>query len=96
MKCEFRRPCIIPHICEQQLRDAPQVKSNDSTSLKSFSTLLAKTFTTLQKLDELSFVNSLDAISKLVSKLPFNMQSAGFENRLRSRKAVVSLNLATL
>ena len=74
MKHEFGRPCVIADICEQQLRDASQVKSNDTTSLKSFSELLEKTFTTLQNLNELSSVNSLDAISKLVSKLPFDMR----------------------
>ena len=74
LKHEFGRPCIIADICEQQLRDASQVKSNDTTSLKSFSELLEKTFTTLQNLNELSSVNSLDAISKLVSKLPFDMR----------------------
>ena len=54
LKREFGRLCIIADICKQQLRDAPQAKSNDSRSLESFCELLEKTFTTLQKLDELS------------------------------------------
>ena len=74
LKREFGRPCIIADLCEQQLRDASQVKANDSASLKSFSELLEKTTITLQNLQEQGSVYSLDFMTKLVNKLPFDMQ----------------------
>ena len=82
LKREFGRPCIIADLCEQQLRDASQVKANDSASLKSFSELLERTNITLQNLQEQGSVNSLDFMTKLVNKLPLTCESAGFENRL--------------
>ena len=48
LKREFGRSCAIADLCEQQLRDARQVKANDSASLKSFSELLEKTNITLK------------------------------------------------
>ena len=74
LKREFGRPCITADLCEQQLRDASQVKANDSASLKSFSELLERTNITLQNLQEQGSVNSLDFMTKLVNKLPFDMR----------------------
>ena len=47
---EFGRPCIIADICEQRLKEAPQVKSNHPASIKGFSELLEKSLITLQSL----------------------------------------------
>ena len=74
LKREFGRSCIIADLCEQQLKDAPQVKSNDSASLKSYSELLEKTLSTLQNMHYLGSFNSLDCMTKLVNKLPFDMR----------------------
>ena len=48
LKREFGRSCIIADLCKQQLKDAPQVKSNNSASLKSYSELLEKTLSLSQ------------------------------------------------
>ena len=82
LKREFGRSCIIADLCEQQLRDAWQVKANDTASLKLFSELLERTNITLQNLQEQRNANSLDFTTKLVNKLLLTCESAGFENRL--------------
>ena len=39
---EYGRPCIVADICEQTLLQAPQVKANNPTALKSYSELLER------------------------------------------------------
>ena len=51
------------------------MNANDSASLKSFSELLERTNITLQNLREQGSVNSLDFMTKLVNKLPFDMRT---------------------
>jgi len=74
LKHKFGYLCIVADICKQQLRDAQQVKTNDLTSLKSFSELLEKTYATLKNLQELCSLNTLDFMTRVVNKLPFDMR----------------------
>ena len=74
LQSEYGRPCVIADICEQRLKDAPVVKSNDAAGIKSFSECLEKTLITLENLQFFGSLNSLDTITKLVNKLPFEMR----------------------
>ena len=68
------RPCIIADICEQKLKEAPQVKSNHPAGIKGFSKLLETSLITLQSLQIAGSFNSLDTLTRLVNKLPFEMR----------------------
>ena len=69
-----RGPCIIADICEQTLLQAPQVKANNPAPLKSHSELLERMHGTLTNVCEMGSLNSLDSMTKLVNKLPFDMR----------------------
>ena len=71
---EYGRPCIIADICEQTLLQAPQVKANNPAALKSYSELLERMHGTLANVCEMGSLNSLDSMTKLVNKLPFDMR----------------------
>ena len=74
LQLEFGQPCIIADICKQRLKEAPQVKSNHPASIKGFSELLEKSLITLQSLKIAGSFNSLDTLTRLVNKLPFEMR----------------------
>ena len=70
---EYGRKCVIADICVQEIKEAPQVKANDPESFKQFLETLEKALVTLQNLSSFSSVNSLDTMTKLISKLPFEL-----------------------
>ena len=61
-------------MCEQRLFSAPSVKSNDPEGLKNYSEALEKALNTLQTLSSFASVNSLDSMTKLINKLPFELR----------------------
>ena len=71
---EYWRPCIIADICEQTLLQAPPVKANNPAALKSYSELLERMHGTLTNVCKMGSLNSLDSMTKLVNKLPFDMR----------------------
>ena len=71
---EYGRECVIADICEQEIKEAPQVKANDPESFKRFSETLERALVTLQNLSSFGSVNSLDTMTKLISKLPFELR----------------------
>ena len=71
---EYGRECLIVNMCEQNLVNAPSVKSNDPEALKLYSEVLEKALITLQSLSTFGSVNSLDSMTKLISKLPFELR----------------------
>ena len=74
LRNEYGRPCIIADICEQKLKNAPQIKGSDPASIKVFSDLLERTQITLQSLQVFGSLNSLDTMTKLIMKLPFDLR----------------------
>ena len=73
---EYGRPSVIADACEQRLKSAKPVKSNDPEGLKYFSDLLEKTFITLEDIRFFGSLNSLDTMSLLINKLPFDLRRA--------------------
>ena len=71
---EYGRECLIADMCEQNLINAPSVKSNDPEGLKHYPEILEKALITLQGLSTFRSVNSLDSMTKLISKLPFELR----------------------
>ena len=73
---------MIADICEQEIKKAPQVKANDPESFKRFSETLEKALVTLQNLSSFGSVNSLDTMTKLISKLPFELRRRWVNTRM--------------
>ena len=71
---EYGRPCIIVDACEQRLRTAKAVKPDDPESLKCFSDLLEKTKITLEGIGYFGSLNTLDVMTQLINKLPFEFR----------------------
>ena len=71
---EYGRPCIIVDACEQRLRTAKAVKPDDPESLKCFSDLLEKTKITLEGIGYFGSLNTLDVMTQLINKLPFDFR----------------------
>ena len=59
---EYGRPNINADACEQRLKAANAVKSNDAVGLKLFSELLEQTLITLEDIRCLGSLSSLDTI----------------------------------
>ena len=87
LEMEYGQPCIIVDAYEQRLKQTDAVKSNDPDSLKRFSELLEKTLIVLEDIQFYGSINSLDTMTYLVNKLPFDMrkswvkEATTFQNR---------------
>ena len=87
LEMEYGQPCIIVDAYEQRLKQTDAVKSNDPDSLKGFSELLEKTLIVLEDIQFYGSINSLDTMTYLVNKLPFDMrkswvkEATTFQNR---------------
>ena len=79
---EFGRPCIIAEACEQRLKGSSAVKSNDPESLKEFSELLEKTLISLEDIHYYGSINSLDTMTHLINKLPYDMRKGWVKESL--------------
>ena len=76
LEMEYGQPCIIVDAYEQRLKQTDAVKSNDPDSLKRFSELLEKTLIVLEDIQFYGSINSLDTMTYLVNKLPFDMRKS--------------------
>ena len=73
---EYGRSNIIADACEQRLKAAKAVKSNDPVGLKLFSELLEQTLITLEDIRCFGSLSSLDTMAQLIQKLPFDSRRA--------------------
>ena len=71
---EYGHPAIVADAWEQRLKSSPNIKANDPKSFRAFSELLEKAQTVLEKLAYYGNLNSLDTLSLLINKLPFDMR----------------------
>ena len=71
---EYGRVCMIADICQQEIKEAPQVKANDPEGFKQFLKTPEKALVTLQNLSGFRNVNSLDTMTKLLNKLSFELR----------------------
>ena len=73
---EYGRPSVYADACEQRLKSAKPIKSNDLEGLRYFSNLLEKNFITLEDIRFFGSLNPLDTMSLLINKLPFDLRRA--------------------
>ena len=84
---EYGWPCVIADVCEKQFKNATPVKSNDLEALKRFAESLEKSLIILDEINCLGSLNSIDTMTLLVNKLPFDLrrswvkESVAIENR---------------
>ena len=84
---EYDQPWVIADACERRLRKFVNVKSNDLENLRMFADLLEKTEVLLKDIQCYGSLNSLESITTLVNKLPYDMrrawvrESVAIENR---------------
>ena len=71
---EYGSPWIISDVCERKLKNFPVIKSGDAKQLKCFSELLEKTTIIIRNIRQYTSLDSLDTLSELVSKLPFDLR----------------------
>ena len=62
---------MIANACEPQLKLTKKVQSNDSEGIKRYAETLKKMLITLEDIRFYGSLNSLDTISQLVNKLPY-------------------------
>ena len=70
---EYGSPWILADVCEQKLKKFPIVKSGDGKQLR-FSELLEKTSVIVQDIKGYTILDSLDTLTELVNKLPFELK----------------------
>ena len=71
---EYGSPWILADVCEQKLKKFPIVKSGDGKQLQRFSELLEKAFVIVQDIKGYTTLDSLDTLTELVNKLPFELK----------------------
>ena len=67
---EYGQPCVIADACEQQLKAARNVRFNDPEGIKCYAELLERTLATIEDINFIGSLNSLDTMTQLVNKLP--------------------------
>ena len=65
---------MIADVCEKQLKNAIPVNANELAALKIFAKSLEKALIILIEIDYLGSLNSIDTITLLVIKLPFDLR----------------------
>ena len=73
---EYGHPWVIADACERRLRKFVNVKSSDLENLRMFADLLEKTKVLLKDIQCYGSLNSLESITTLVNKLPYDMKRA--------------------
>ena len=71
---EYGRPWIVAEACERYSEESQPVKAGSAKQLKDFFERLEKAAITLQDIQHYGSLNSLDSLTNLVNKLPFDMR----------------------
>ena len=71
---EYGSPWIISDACYQKLKEFPAVKSGASRQLKTFCELLEKTLEITKDIPRYTNLDTLDTLTALVGKLPYNLR----------------------
>ena len=71
---EYGSPWVISDACEQRLKKFPSVRSGDGKQLRRFAELLEKTGVIVKDIRQYTSLNSLDMLTELVNKLPYDLK----------------------
>ena len=71
---EYGTPRIISDVCEQRLKAFPVIISGDGEQLRRFAELLEKTQVIVKDIRHYSSVDSLETLTDLVAKLPYDLK----------------------
>ena len=71
---EYGSPWIISDACYQKLKEFPAIKSGASRQLKTFCELLEKTLEITKDIPRYTNLDTLDTLTALVGKLPYNLR----------------------
>ena len=71
---EYGSPWVISDVCEQRLKKFPVIKSGDGKQLKCFAEMLEKINVTVKDIRQYSSLDSLDTLTDLIGKLPYNLK----------------------
>ena len=72
---EYGSPWIVSDVCEQRLKKFPSIISGDAKELKRFAELLEKCSVIVKDIRCYSNLDSLDTLTLLVKKLPYNLRT---------------------
>ena len=72
---EYGSPWIVSDVCEQRLKKFPSIISGDAKELKRFAEFLEKCSVIVKDIRCYSNLDSLDALTLLVKKLPYNLRT---------------------
>ena len=77
----------------QKLMDWPMVKYDDAKGLKEYSLFITRCYHAMQNLSEMTCLNSVDNLQKIIKKLPGNLQSKFRDKQMsiREKKGAVHL-----
>ena len=82
---EYGSPWVISDACEQRLKKFPSVRSGDGKQLRRFAELLEKTGVIVKDIRQYTSLDSLDMLTELVNKLPYDLKSVGSASLFKSR-----------
>ena len=72
---EYGSPWIVSDVCEQRLKKFPLIISGDAKEMKRFAELLEKCSFIVKDIRCYSNLDSLDTLTLLVKKLPYNLRT---------------------
>ena len=73
---EYGSPWILSDVCEQRLKKFPSIIPGDAKELKRFAELLEKCSVIVKDIRCYSNLDSLDTLTLLVKKLPYNLRTS--------------------
>ena len=80
---EYVSPWIVSDVCEQRLKKFPSILSGDAKELKRFAELLEKCSVIVKDIICYSNLDSLDTLTLLVKKLPYNLRTRWVKRAVR-------------
>ena len=76
---EYGSPWIVSDVCVQKLTNFSYIKSGDAKQIKQFAELLEKSYNILVDINNFGSLNSLDSLTALVTKLPYELRRSWVE-----------------
>ena len=71
---EYGSPWIVSDVCEQKCKKFSFIKFSDAKQIKQFAELLEKSYNILVDINNFGSLNSLDSLTALVTKLPYELR----------------------
>ena len=88
---EYGSPWIVSDVCEQKLKSFSSIVSGDSKQIKRFAELLEKTYSIMTGISNFGSLDSLDSLTMLVTKLPYELRRRWVDKSVEIQSVTVSL-----